>query len=176
MRGKSKFQQATILVLTAALAAFVVGAPASAIAAPADNEYDLDLPGGDGTGDDPQANPSGTGTDVEQPTATEPVVEDTGEETQSGVVIGRGGDGGSGGPKGDDKSGASPSKESAESAGSLAGATPTRGANAGSDDGGPPIVLIAIALFGLACLVAAAWRMRASGGGVGPAEAGSRGI
>ncbi|HEX2128653.1 MAG TPA: hypothetical protein VHF58_05500, partial [Solirubrobacterales bacterium] len=186
-RGRQSMRGKLALGLISALVCALALVPASASAA-GDCEYCVDIPGGDGSGQDPTANASGgsggssgdapapgdAGTD----TATTPATTDTGGtvDTSEDADESGGGAAGGGGKGGDGDEKALSGKGGERQQNSL---PPTENANPAStstdsdDGGGFPVILVAIAVALAAGVAFLAWRSRRDGDGVGrPAETG----
>jgi hypothetical protein len=179
--SQSKRGKLALGLIAAALCALSL-APASAFGA-GDCEYCVDIPGGDGNGQSPTANASGgsgggsdggssAGVAPTTPTTDTGVTDDSSDDDSDSGGGGKGGGGKGGG--GNDK--ALSGKTGDRHQDSLAPTDERAGfANASdSDDGGFPVILVAIAVLAAAGVGFAAWRLRrGDGDGVGrPAQPG----
>lgn len=161
-----KLALGTMLAVVASMIAFC--APA-AFAAPADCEYCVNIPDGDGGGTDPSANASGVNTSS-QPSDVAATTPNGGTESNGGEdrSSSTGADGGAGGDSGGTaagKGGDGPKGgEGASGDGGVNGSagTPTVGAEpaSSSDGGGVSPFLILIAVLAAGGVGLAIWQMR----------------
>lgn len=184
MRG-SKSRRAKLIpgaVLVTLVAAWAI-APGPVVAAPANNEYSLDLPTGDGGGQDPTANASGvSGTD--QPASGGSTESSGSTATGSGSSSRSGAEEDSGGSDDSNSAGGAAGKGGSNGGGKQDAAAASEGpvestvgsstAASDSDDGGVSIFLIIIAVVAAAAVGLAIWRIRSgrSDGDVGGQAAG----
>lgn len=182
-QGRQSKRGKIALGLISALLCALAVMPAGALAG-GDCEYCVDIPGGDGNGQDPTANASGgsgggsndsdvasvdTGTTTTPATDTGATVEPSEDDSDSS-----GGAAGSGGGKGGDGDKALSGNSGDRRQDSLAPADETTAATqtSDSDDGGFPVILVAIAVLAAAGVGFAAWRVRRGDGMGRPAETG----
>jgi cobalamin biosynthesis Mg chelatase CobN len=171
-RGKIALGLISALLCVAALA------PATAPAA-GDCEYCVNIPNGDGGAQDPTAHTSGgsdgssdssgtaaTGTATTTTTDTATTVESSDDDSDKS-----GGGGAGGGGKGGDGDNGSAAKGDQNS---VAATNEPATASSDSDDGGFPLILVALAVLAAAGVGYAAWRFRRDDGMGTPAETGHR--
>jgi hypothetical protein len=183
--GRQSKRGKIALGLIGALLCALMVAPAGALAA-GDCEYCVDIPGGDGNGQDPTANASGGSGDsggdssgdgsvapTDTGTVTTPTT-DTGTTDDSSDDSNAGGAGGGKGGDGNDKAVAGNGGDRHQD--SLAPKAEPGNAvtTSSSDDGGGfPVILVAIAVLAAAGVGFAAWRARRGDGMGSPAQTGS---
>jgi cobalamin biosynthesis Mg chelatase CobN len=169
---KSRGLNFRFVVATAVVAVAAV-APAAAIADAGGDEYTLNVPGGGNTPLSGQSSGGSSGgssdasSDVGQAAATDTTEAGAGDSTTSG-----GTEATTGGGKGENHHANNAGNGDKSSQGGGSGEKPRNGlvspdnANApttdasGSDDGGVPVFLIALAVLAAACVGFAIWRMR----------------
>ncbi len=184
--GRQSKRGKIALGLIGALLCALMLAPAGAIAQ-GDCEYCVNIPGGDGNGQDPTANASGgsggsggdssddaavpstdTGT-VTTPTTDTGTTDDSSDDSNAG-----GAGGGKGGGDGDDKALAGSGGDRHQDSLAPTDEPGNAATTSSSDDGGGfPVILVAIAILAAAGVGFAAWRVRRGDGMGRPAQTGS---